>query len=84
MHWTKYALLTLILVVMGAVSMFGAHFGWTVDGIPHAGGIGATPAFLGDMLSFRIDGMPVYVSGIFDIILILVILMAVNWARGTD
>lgn len=84
MPGSKYAVLTLILVVMGAVSIFGAHFGWTVNGVPNVGGIGATPAFLYDMVFFRIDGMPVFITAVFDIVIIMVVFMAVNWVRGND
>ena len=84
MTWTKYGLLAFILVLMFTISIFGAHFGWTVDGVPKGGGIGATPAFLWDMVTFSIDDMPVVINTVFDIVVILLIYMAVNWVRGND
>ena len=84
MSWSKYALLTLILVLIFTMGAFGARFGWEVDGVPKGGDIGATPAFLWDMVAFQIDGRPALMSGVFDIILILIIFMAVNWVRGVN
>lgn len=84
MSWSKYSLLAVILVVMSTMSILGSHFGWTVDGVPHGGSIGSAPAFLWDMASFRIDNMPVFLTAVFDIVVILIIYMAVNWIRGND
>lgn len=84
MFWSKYALLAFILVVMFTMSIFGAHFGWTVEGVPKGGGIGATPSFLWDMVTFRIDNMPIIINAVFDIVIILLVFMAVNWVRGID
>ena len=37
MGWTKLGVLTLLLFIIFSVSMFGNHFGYTVDGVPHGG-----------------------------------------------
>lgn len=34
MGWTKLGFLAMLLVIIGSVSAFGGHFGWTVEGIP--------------------------------------------------
>lgn len=84
MNWTKYAVLTLILVLEFVVGIFCSHFGWAVDGIPQGGDIGSTPSYLWDMAKFNIDGMPAMFSFIFDLINIVIVTLALSWIRGTD
>lgn len=82
---TKYEVIALILFIMGAVSIFGAHFGYEANGIPSGeGGIGATPAFLYQLVTFQISGVPVFMSAFVGIMILLIILVAVSWIRGSD
>ena len=84
MGWSKYALVTLILILIMTMGAFGSHFGYEVDGVPQGGDVGTTPQFLWDMATFQIDGMPPLMAGIFDIIVILIVFVIVNWIRGTN
>lgn len=78
MSWSKLGVLILMLVIIFTVSLFGGHFGYTVDGVPKGGDISEAPGILGaiswawnglafvyDMMSFQVDNMPVIINTIF-------------------
>lgn len=98
MGWTSYAVLALMLVIILTVSVFGGHFGYTVNGVPKAGAVsGNNPGLLGalgwvwdsvqfffDILSFRIDGMPSWFSAVMIFMLLMVVFILIKLIRGTD
>jgi hypothetical protein len=98
MGWTSYAVLAMILVIIFTVGAFGAHIGYTVNGIPTASEVsGENPGIFGalgwvwdsiqfffDLLTFRIDGMPAWFSYVMILLLLMVIFIIVKLIRGTD
>lgn len=84
MGWSKYALLTLILVMVFTLAAFGSHFGYEVNGIPKGGEIGVEPLFLWDLATLSIDGLDPLFGMAFDIIIILVGFIALSWVRGNN
>jgi hypothetical protein len=98
MNLSKYNLLLGLLIVMFAVGGVGGHFGYSVNGVPQGGVIGgSSPGILGvvdwiwssigflfSMVTFRVDNMPSFVSAIFVIMSIMVVVLIVSLIRGTD
>jgi hypothetical protein len=96
MNLSKYGLLAGMLCVMIFSSLVGGHFGYTVNGVPQTADLSlATPGFLGvvewvwdsivfmfNMVTFRVDGMPVFVSAIFVVMSVLVVFLIVSLIRG--
>lgn len=85
MNLSKYSLLLGLIIVMFFVSLIGAHFGFTVNGVPlgglalnHSSGIlgmldmlWAALEFLFCMATFTIDGVPAILCGVFTIMTIM-------------
>jgi len=66
---------------MLVVSMFGAHFGYTVDGVPQGGGdfsIIKGMSYFYDMTTFSIDGAPAELSAVFLLITLLSVFIIVS------
>jgi hypothetical protein len=95
MNWSKYGTLAMILVFVFTVSAITVHFGYTVAGVPQAGMEVSRPGFLAlwdwawdmcsflfDMSTFRIDEMPLAISGIFDVLEILALFLGISLIRG--
>jgi len=93
---SKYDLLGGLLAVMITSGLVGGHFGYTVNGVPYGGTIAeGTPGILGlvewvwngiyfmfQMVTFRIDGMPVGVNCVFIVMSLLSIFLIVSLIRG--
>ena len=77
---TKIGVLILILFVMLVVSVFGAHFGYAVDGVPKGGDFSLVQgmSYFYDMTTFNIDGMPAEMSAVFILITLLSIYIIVT------
>jgi hypothetical protein len=98
MHLSKYALLLGLLITIFFTGLMGGHFGYTVNGVPQSGNLSASePGILGvlswswegikfmfSMVTFRVDGMPAFVSVIFVIMSIMTIFLIVSLIRGND
>lgn len=95
---TKYAVLAGLVIVILVTGLFGNHFGYTVAGVPQGaevaegepGILGAleyawdSVVFLVNMVAFRIDGMPVWVSSIFIFMGIMTLIILASLVRGTS
>jgi hypothetical protein len=97
MHVTKYGILVGLLVIMITSALFGAHFGYTVNGAPAIITMSEAPGemnlwdwiwngaeFLFNMVTFQIDDMPVVVNSLFLIMSLLVVVIIVSLVRGTE
>jgi hypothetical protein len=90
MHLTKYAVLLGLLIIIVTVAQFGAHFGYTVNGVPQAGAVPGESSwydgivFMFTMVTFGIDGVPGFLSAIFLIMNIMVLYLIISLIRGTD
>lgn len=94
----KYGVLAALVIVILVTGLMGAHFGYTVDGVPQGveasdeepgllGGITyafSSIGFLFSMVAFRIDGMPIWISTIFIFMGIMSITLIVSLIRGTE
>lgn len=94
----KYAVLAGLVIVILVTGLMGAHFGYTVNGVPQGaevqegepGILGALEyafasiGFLVSMVAFRIDGMPVWISSIFIFMGIMSIMILASLVRGTE
>lgn len=94
----KYAVLAGLAIVILVVGLFGAHFGYTVNGVPQGAELGeGQPGFLGaleyafagiaflvSMAAFRVDGMPVWISSIFIFMAMMAIMLIASLVRGTE
>ena len=94
----KYAVLGALVVVILVVGIFGAHFGYSVDGVPvrqdapdEAPGILAVVdyvfgmlAFLFSMITFQVDGMPIWVASIFIFMSLMALTLTISLIRGTE
>lgn len=91
MAWSKLAVLTMLLVIIFTVSIFGGHFGYTVDGVPQGGEVNESPGILGalswgwnglsflfSMTTFQVDDMPVVISTIFLLMSLVSIVVLVS------
>jgi len=95
---TKYDVLLGLLIIQLTSGLVGNHFGYAVNSVPQgATAATANPGLLGivdylwdsgvflfNMTTFRVDGMPVFVSAIFTIMAILVVFIIINIVRGND
>jgi hypothetical protein len=95
---TKYSLFTMLVIVQLTTALFGGHFGYTIHGAPSGavlnssapGILGAlgwvwdSIAFMFNMMTFQIDGMPAFISVIFIGMAILTAFIILNIIRGTD
>lgn len=73
---TKIGVLICIIVVILTASVFGAHFGYEVDGVPQSGegwSLLDGMTYFAHMITFSIDGVPAEISGIFILISLLVV-----------
>jgi hypothetical protein len=99
MQLSKYAVLAGLLSVIFSVSLFGNHFGYTVNGVPQGAALthGTSPGLLGivdflwdstvfmfNMTTFQVDGMPAFVATIFLIMGLMAVFIIVNIVRGTE
>jgi len=94
----KYAVLGALVIVILVTGIMGAHFGYSVDGVPQGvetsdeepgllSGITyafSSIGFLFSMVLFRVDGMPVWMSAIFIFMGIMSIMLIVSLIRGTE
>lgn len=93
---TSYALMMFLIVVQTVVGLFGGYAGYEVDGVPVAGEISEEApgifgiiewvwdslTFMFHMLTFQIDGMPVFISAIFIIMLLMSVYLIIRLVRG--
>ena len=92
---TAYGLLALLIVVQMVVSIFGSYAGYSVDGVVQGGSVAAAPGFLGvvtwawesikflfSMVTFQVDGMPLFMSGIFLVMSLMTVFIIVRTIRG--
>ncbi len=87
MQLTAYGLTFFLLVMDFTVGIFGGYAGYTVNGVPVAegGSIGLDSfQFLFDMSTFQVDGMPAFLSAVFLIFNLLVVLLIIRLLRGND
>lgn len=79
---TKISVTILLLVIMLTVSTFGAHFGWSVDGVPKGAegnfNIISGMSYFYDMVTFSIDGVPGEISAIFLLVTLVSIYIIVT------
>ena len=91
MSWTRLSVTTMFLVIILVVSVFGGHFGYSVNGVPQGGLVEGQPGILGalswgwnaigfyfSMMTFQIDNVPVEVNIVFLVINIITLLMIVS------
>lgn len=95
---TKYAVLAGLAIIILVTGLFGAHFGYTVNGVPQGAEIQegepgilgalqyafASIAFLVSMVAFRVDGMPIWISSIFIFMGMMSIMLIASLIRGTE
>ena len=95
---TKYAVLAGLIIVILVTGAFGSHFGYTVEGVPQSvettddqpGILGALEwawdniVFLLNMVAFRVDGMPSWVSMIFIFMAAMCVVLIASLVRGTN
>lgn len=97
---TKYAVLAGLVIVALVVGIFGAHFGYTVQGVPR-GSDRAVPedepgiitalvyafdcvGFLVLMIFFQVDGVPVWLSSVFLFMGLMTLVLLASLVRGTQ
>lgn len=83
MHITKYGAVIIILVLMATVSIFGGYLGYTVNGIDTQGDFAAAMFWI-NCMTFRVDGMPIYIGAVFWILTAVFGLVIVSLIRGTE
>jgi hypothetical protein len=95
---SKYAVLGALVVVILVVGLFGYHFGYTVHGVPQGAEVAeGEPGILGvveyvfgsigfllSMVSFRVDGMPIFIGTIFIFMGLMSLMLLISLVRGTD
>ena len=93
---SKYDVLGGLIIVQFFTGMVGSHFGYTVNGMPQGAALAeGAPGFLEfvtwvwnsmvfmfEMVSFRVDNMPVAVSVIFVIMAIMSVFLIISLIRG--
>jgi len=98
MALSKYSLLLGLLIVMVVTGLFGSHFGYTVNGVPQGGVLmEEAPGVLGifswvwsgitfmfQMVTFRVDGMPIFIGVIFGVMSVMVVFLIVSLVRGSN
>lgn len=94
----KYGVLAGLIIVILVTGLFGAHFGYTVDGVPQSAEVGegepgilgalafafSSITFLVSMVAFRVDGMPIWISSIFIFMGMMSVMLVASLVRGTD
>jgi len=91
MNMTSYGVLLLLIVLITTVAGFGAYAGYTVSGIEQTNVSGGVPGILGiiswvwdsiefmfHMITFQVDGMPAFISGIFLIMSLMGTFLIIN------
>jgi hypothetical protein len=95
---SSYILMGAFIVILLTVSIFGGHFGYTVNGVPHAGAVSTqnpgifgalgwvwdSVQFLFEMMTFQIDGMPAWWSGVSIFMVLMIAYLFIKLIRGTD
>lgn len=91
MSWSKLGVLMLFICIIFTVAIFGAHFGYTVNGVPKGGDIEGKPGILGaiewgwnaigflwDMMTFQVDDCPDIMGYIFAAISLICLFIIVS------
>lgn len=94
----KYAVLAGLIITILVTGLFGAHFGYSIDGVPqrqdaiddNPGIIGVVEyvfdslGFLFSMVTFQIDGMPTWISAVFIFMSLMALTLVISFVRGTE
>lgn len=81
--FSKYGVVSFILVVMATVSIFGGYLGYSCDGVETQGAFAAATFWINCMV-FSVDGMPIFVGAVFWILTAVMGLIVLSFVRGTD
>lgn len=98
MSLSSYGLLIFLLLVIFSVSFFGSLAGYTVNGVPLGGSLSTEAPgifgiiewvwdsleFLYNMMSFQIDGMPIYINMVFLGLSLLTSYLVLRLIRGVS
>lgn len=82
MNTNSYGWIILYIVVVAMIGLFGAHFGYTVDGLPVKNNNALD--FLGSLLLFKIDNMPSVFNWVFIASPFMVAWIVYRQVRGQD
>lgn len=91
-------IITISLIIISLIVIFGGNLGISVSGGVEKPEISnSEPGLLSifswawtgikfffAMIAFQVPGMPVWISSIFDIMIILCIWILLKWVRGTE
>lgn len=90
---TKEGLFSLIAVIIIITTIVGGYVGYTANGVSIDGwnsanltglqAAGNSLAFMGNMLTFQIDDVPYWLSGIFLFMSFVMIYLIAQLVRGT-
>jgi len=81
MNMNSYGWVVLLIVCIAFTSWIGGEAGYTIGGVPADAG---ALDFIGNLALGKIDGMPIWITAIFDCIPFLVGWIIYRQIRGQD
>lgn len=84
---TSYTVVCAILVIDLVVAVFGGYAGYTTVGgaVEHSGGVGIeSMLFIWNLITFQVKDSPTWLSGVFILINLMMVLVGVRMLRGVN